>query len=764
MAATPFSNRYKNPQQFQNPGDYLDPKIKQGKTGNVDIQKEWYLKKCQWIYSCYLRDDAYIPYSSTRDFQTNRLYAQGRQPVNKYMNMFTIPDKKTGQRKGFMNISWDIFSPMTKLRSIVLGKFEDIDYNILIRAVDDASNTTREDAKLTIMVESKYNELLEGFRQRIGGDSGPEVKDAKIPYIPKSIDEFDMMQQLGAFKLAWEVSMDKLCNDTGMKVNWPELKRRLLEDAIDLGLIAVKDYQDPQTNLPMLRYVDPQNFIIRQTRRNDFHDVTEAGEICWYTLEQLRTYGFTDQELSQMGATYGGQFGNTYASTPSSVWSNYNNGLDGIRAGVLDVEFQSFDTEFFEMRNGVSENGAGYNLAVELPFDSSGPTNKKNRFVKKDKPKFYRAKWVIGTDFIFDYGLQYDVPYHQKSTPKSSYSCYRVSDRSMVNQCIAVLDDFQIGVLKLRNAEANSRPAGIQIEWGSITNITHGGDEMSPWEIIKLFNDKGDLLYRHAVDPNNGRQIQGGIPPIVPLTGGIGPYMGELLQGLEWKMNNLREITGINAIVDSSAPAPGALVGTAKIAEAATNHVLRPILSGYKSVKQRAFGNVCNRWQIVAMHYPQAITTTIGNAAFETIKVGSELYEPIFDVFCDAIISDDDKMKIENAMLQSMAAAKTGMVGITMMDYFYITQLVQAGNIRYAWVYLSYREQQAKKEQDVRVATTQKQVGEQSMDLQKQKDDQAVNLIVVSEQEKRKTLLLEHQFKMQELQMQAKQKATAPAN
>lgn len=757
MAITPFTQEYRS-KKYANPGDNIDPKIKRGESPRDDLFMDWYLRKCQWIYSSWLNGDSYISYANTSDFVTNRLYAQGRQPINKYQEMYTIPDKKSGRRKGWMNISWDIFSPMPKLRNIVLGKFEDIDYNIQNRAIDDGSNATREDAKETIMIESKYNELLDMFRSRIGMTEGPQIKDAKIPYIPKSLDEFEMMQSLGAFKLAWEVSMDKLCNDTALKVNWPELKRRLLEDAIDLGVIAVKDYQDPQTNLPMLRYVDPANFIIRQSRRNDSYDVTEAAEIVWYTLEQLRSLGFTDSELAEMGGVYGGIFGNSYANYAGNGWNYYNNGLDGIRVAVLDSEFQSFDTEFFEVR--AVEDGTP--LAIELPFGSEKPTNKKNRLVKKDKPKFYRCKWIIGTRFTFDKGLQYDVPYRQKVTPKSSFSCYRITDRSMVNQSIAVLDDFQLGVLKLRNALSNSRPAGIQVEWGSISNISHGNEDMSPWEIIKLFNDKGDLLYKHAINPANGMPVQGGIPPIVPLAGGIGDYLDELLKLLEWHMNSLRELTGINAVVDSTAPAPGALVGTAKIAEAATNHVLRPLLAGYKSVKQHAFSNICNRWQIVAIHYPDSIPTSVGNAAFETIKVGKELYDPIFDTYADAIISDEDKMKLENAMMQSMAAAKTGMVGITMMDYFYITQLIQAGNIRYAWVYLSYREAKMKQEQEAAAAATQAQMGEQAMALQKQKDDQALRLIVTQEAEKRKTLLLEHSFKMQEINLQNKQK-TEPA-
>lgn len=745
--AIPYNGKYSDKSKYLNPGDDVDPKIKRGTLNDPeskDKQYNWFLQKCEWIYSAYLNDDAYIPYSSIKDYRINRLYSQGMQPNNKYMDRLTITDKRTNLRKGWMNISWDILPILPKFRSLVIGKFEDIDYNIQVRAIDNASTTAREDVKLTIMVEQKHAELLKDLKEALGIKEPKINEEASMPFIPKSIDEFNMMASMGAFRLAWEISMDKLLNDTAAKNNWQDLKRRLIEDAIDLGVIAVKDYQDPQTHQPMCRYVDPEYFVIRQTRRNDFNDVSEAGEICWFTLEQLKGMGLSEDQLRTCANAYNAMWGNGIIQ-PNRLSGDFDrNRYDNFRIGVLDCEFTSMDREFYESRQM-----NGREVLFDMPYNSTKPTNKKNKLNKTEKPKFYRAKWVIGTNIIFDYGLQYDVPYNQNVFPKSSFSCYRISERSMISQCISSADDIQLTVLKFRNAVASSKPPGLMIEWGSISQLSLGGEKLDPWDVLKIYGDRGDLLFKYALNPSNGMPIQGGIAPITPLQGGIGPYLNELIETMTWHMNLIREITGLNAVVDASTPQPKALVGTAKIAEAGTNHVLRPILSGYKSVKQRLFANLCNRWQMTAKFYPQEVVIGQANAAFETIKLAPKLYDPIFDVFCEALISDDDKMTIMQAAMESIRAAKTGSVGITMMDFFYIQQLLAIGNIRWAWVYLSYREKIIQDEAHARAMQMQQVQAQMAQQQQAQKIQADMALLQAQEEQKRLTMKMQYELETQ---------------
>jgi hypothetical protein len=424
---------------------------------------------------------------------------------------------------------------------------------------------------------------------------------------------------------------------------------------------------------------------------------------------------------------------------------------------ILDAEFESFDTFFFESR--MINNRSVY---FDLPHGAKKATSKRNKFGTRQYQKRYRAKWVIGTDIIFDYGLQYDQHYDQENRPRSSYSCYRIGEKSMISQCITTADDIQLAILKLRAAMAESKPAGVMIEFGSLKEISMGGEKMDPFDVLKIYRDRGDLLFRYAIQ-QNGMPMQGGIPPIQELRGGIGPYLQELITILDWNINMIREITGINAITDASTPSPGALVGVSQIAEQATSNVLRPLLAGYRSVKQRCFWNICQRWQLAGKFYPQSIpyAQEEGSAAIEIIKVGSDLYAPVFDVYVDMPIKDQDRQMLEQACLASMQAAKTGSIGITMSDYIYIKELANMNNMRAAWVYLSYREQQMQQQRDATAAQMQQMNAQQAQEQEALKAQMQMQMTAAVKEMELRNVTMEYYYKM--LLEKVKQTGQIPA-
>jgi hypothetical protein len=734
----PFVETYKNA-KYTNPGDAIDPKKKQDPEDK--IAQDWFRRKCEYMYSCYIRDDAYIPYSTVRDYRICRLYGQGRQPNTKYMERLTIQDKRTGIRKGWMNMSWDILPILTKFRNVVLGKFEEIDYSTQAHAIDDVSNTIKEDKKLGYYVEQKYKDWLAPIREAIEVET-PEMP--KLPFVPKNMEELDVLGNMGFFRLAYEITMDKLLIATAQKSNWQEIKRRLFEDAVDLGIIAVKDYNDPVNGKPMTRYVDPEYLIIRQTRMNDFSNVSEAAEITWMSIGDLRAYGLKDEELSKAAKAYSGIFGNPYM-TDIPGYPQDRNRYDYLKVAVLDTEFESFDTYFFESRM-INERPVYFNL----PFGAQKPTSKRNKLGQRQYQKRYRCKWVIGTDIIFDHGLQYDQHYDQENKPRSSYSCYRIAEKSMISQCITSADDIQLAVLKLRNAMAESKPAGIMVEFGSLKEIAMGGEKMDPFDILKIYRDRGDLIFKYALQ-QNGMPLQGGIPPITELRGGIGPYLQELMAVLEWNINMIREITGINQAVDASTPAAGSLVGTAQIAEQGTNNVLRPMLMGYKSIKQRCYMNICQRWQLAGQFYPQTLpfAQADGSGTIEILKIGKELYSPVFDVFIDMPVKQEDKMQLEQACLASLQAAKAGAVGITLSDYMYIKELIAINNMRMAWLYLSYREKEIQEQKDATSAQMQAMNAQMQQEAEMMKQQMAAQRETALEAIKFDAMTMEYYYKMQ---------------
>lgn len=680
----PFVDKYKDGKYSFKPTDDIPHQKKKGNksfTDNPNDPDGWVLKKMQYMYNSYLRDNTFVPFSAISEIRMNRLYAQGRQPIQKYKELLTIKNKNDGTRKGWMNMSWDIFPILPKFAAVPEGQFDGQDFTTQVYAIDGYSNKKREDVKLDILVENKYGHQYANIKQALGISEN----NKQTPIKAQTKEEVNLLFDMGFEKLDEEIEMDTLCLATEQRCGWNEIKKHLIRDLIENAIACTKDYNDPVNHKPMVRYVDIEYLICRAVRRNDYYDVLEAGEIQFLTISDLKMYGLTDEQIMECSKAYSGLYGNPFfGSQPTnyynSVWNNSQWG--DFRVAVLDAEFQSLDKMFFEQRRD------GY--ITELPYNGD-VTSKKNKRYVKEYQKLYRAKWVIGTNIVFDYGEQYDVNYNPEGKPVSSFSIYRCAGRSMISQCIAVADDIQLDILKIRDWVTRAKPPGIKVEWGSLTNMTMGENKMSPWEILKIYRDTGDLLYK-APTIDNGAYLQGVAPPVEELKGGLGGAVTEVLQKLTFDINMLREITGINAAADASTPANGALVGTSNLAIEATTKVLKPIISAYQNIKQRTFNNVVTRWQIANEVYKVSDDTLVSKDGLIRAKVSTGVYNLGFQAYCAEIVSEQEKAELQQACLASMQAAKTGSVGITLADYFIVKQFVARGNIRGGWMFLAYKE------------------------------------------------------------------------
>jgi hypothetical protein len=731
-------DKYKK-DDYKNPSDYLDPAEK-------FKNKDFFLRKSEWMYSLYLRDMCFIPYSRKANFIESRLYAQGRQSTVKYMDQLAPKRKIKGnentngstftdtkfQRKGMMNISWDIESPMPKFRLKVMGSLMQVDYNATAQGIDEQSDYQRNKMKFRKWAIKESAPFLKAVEDATGVTPAEDTKNIEMPFDPESIEQLNMIDKIGGFKLWYEIVMQKLIKWSYDLSEWDQIKMRMIEDAIDLGFIGMKDKTDQFSQRPMVEYVDPEFFVGRQTRFNDFSDLSEGGQIKFYSIQSLRETGeFTDYELRDMAYVYQGQLGNNVLNIPGT-YGNYmqanitdHSSYLGFKVSVLDWEFESTDTEVYQTRKDAEGNPMYFKS--DFNYNREGKKANSEKYNFKKRKRFYRCKWVIGTKKVYDFGYQYDVPHHSDDEPKCSFSMYRISDRSMVDLCKASLDSLQIAVLKYRNAVSKAKPAGIKVEFGSLSNMTLGGEIMSPLDILTIYRDTGDLLYKAGVD-QGGRVLQGTADPVAELKGGMGPILMELITCFDLHLNRIREYTGLNAVVDASTPAQGAQVGTSKIAEAATNDILRPLLGAIKNVKKRGARNMASRWQIVALYAKdevRAMVTAIGSAYTEIVKIGANEKDAFglatFGINFEATIDDAMIARVDAAALQSMQAGKSGSPGISMKDYVFILRMLELGEVKLAEVYLAYREQQEKDLIDQRAMQNQQMNSQSAQQLEQLK-------------------------------------------
>jgi len=715
---------------FMNPSDDINPDIKKGDTA-------WFLKKASYVYSQYVSNNCAIKYTDLEGMRESRLYSDGLNSVEKYKDTLCPRTVKKGKvsdkRKGLYNISWDIFAIYPKFRKKIMGLFDEIDYYPCATAVDEMSDSKRQGLMFSMWAEKENAAFLKHYDAITGASAQQDQKSPNLPIEPQSLEELHMLASMGAFKLLEEIEMEKLINWSLNMSNRKEIKKKVIRDFIDYGRAIVKDYTDVVDGRAKVERIDPLFGVINYTKQGQADEITEAGVIRFYSLAALKDYGLSDQQLIKVAKGYNGQMGNMPFAWNAGYDQAYNTPMfNPMKCAVLDFEFESVDTRLYKI---VNSRGMDVAELDENPDRTAKRVAKGQVVSKKDKTKrWYRCKWVIGTDIIFDYGYQYDVAYNHDDKPRSSFTMYKVDERSITDTCKAIIDDIQIIVLKLRNAEAEAAPSGLKIEWGSLSEIALGGDSgtLQPLELMKLRRQSGDIVFKYARD-KNGQIIQGANNPIEEIKGGIGPLLNELLLSYAEKINMLRMVTGINDIADGSTPNPNMPVKTSEMARASTNDILKPILSGYQDIQKSVATNLSLRWQhIVRFGSKESITgftQAVGAPGMQIIKLSSDVSAATMGITFEALIDDNFRQRIENAALESMRAAKNNMPGITLNDYFVILRCMDSGQMKFAEMYLAYREQQETQKQQAIAAQNSKAQSDGLMQAEQAKTQKELAII-----------------------------------
>ena len=130
-----------------------------------------------------------------------------------------------------MDLSTDPISIIPKFRSIVIGKFMQMHHEIEANAVDEKSGAERRSMRFDLWAKAQLQAKLEPFQSLV--QAGVDPSEAQ-QIIPKTVEELDMLESVGSFKLKWETGMEKLLKDSFHISDWESVKYKLYEDIFDL--------------------------------------------------------------------------------------------------------------------------------------------------------------------------------------------------------------------------------------------------------------------------------------------------------------------------------------------------------------------------------------------------------------------------------------------------------------------------------------------------------------------------------------------------
>jgi hypothetical protein len=657
------------------PKDDIDPKKK---------DEGWGLKMCQAIYAKYVSDQTGLPYSNIESLMENRAYAAGNQDNYRYKKILLDEAEDTGEMEGWVNLSWEPMPVMPKFLHIIRGIFEEQEHKAVATAVDPKSSEERMKAKITKWFKGRYKPMLKAIEQMTGADEEPE-------WIPENVGELELYEQAGGLKLAIETEIEEALTYSWYISDWKEIKRKMLDDFATINCAATRDYTDRYTQKAKVRYVDPLKLVMQYSRHSDYKNAEFAGEIITESISNIRkNTGLEEEQLKQVAQFYNGRNNNRTLSSWDDDYLYDSDGsckFDDFYVDVMDCEWFSVNSEYRTKRT----NDRGETLEYDEKFGKVYDTDKKKTSVK-DIKVVYRGKLIVGTDYIYDFGLQYDVPRPGKKEVELSFKLYRLPGKSIVELSRPYIDQMCLTWYRLQNAIAMASNSGIAVEYTSLQNMSLGDKKLSPLDILQIRRDTGDLIYKattHRGTPN----LPGGMRPIQELQGGIGNMLGEAVTLFELNLNFIRELTGINKVADASNPDPNQSVKGSEIAIAATNNALKPIYSGYIRIKEQTARSLAIRIQISLANNKdmyEGYVPIVGGTGVKLLTLSAGVVDADWSIMIQAKPTAQRKQILLQAATEAMKRDKDGYSDLEYKDFLVIERLLEEGNEKLAEMLLTY--------------------------------------------------------------------------
>jgi hypothetical protein len=690
--------------------------------------RDWILQYAKAAWSSWNNDNPReIFFNARYRYEVYKSYAMGNQSINKYKPLMGIDEES---RETWLNIDWSVIPIVPKFRRIALGKLSKVGYNIVATPIDALANEENEE----YFAKTKAKIMMREEAKKID----PSLLEAPAlqlePGEAKDMEELEMqMKYTHKHQMAIEAEQGiKLVLEQNQV---EKMRERIKEDLFDYGVSGYKEWIDSNGAIK-IRTVNPRSIVINHCKKNDFSDASYIGEVIEMTISDLKQMAgneFTEEEYEDIAKNVIGKFGNP-REWPSTL-SIYNKGYDTFNVRVLDIEFFSVNEMVYEQRI----DRRGNKVYARAKYDDK--KKRKDKFERVAYKVVYKGRWIVDTNYIYDYGLCTNMKRAKSSLmdTKLSYHLYApefwdMKAHGMMEQIIPIADAIQIAWYRLQNAINQSRPKGIMIEMGALEDIPlgSGGKQLTPMKVLDLYNKTGTLVYRKA--DAQGRMTN--YKPIEELENGLGRDVMNYWQLIQNHIQMLRDITGMNEMTDGSTPDPRTLTTVAKLAYEGTNNALYGIISGDKKLLEDLSNDIVLRLQDVAEGGEvKGYVRALGGNTMRFFKMSPNvaLYE--FGIMIEDKPTDDERA----LLMQQVQAGQAG--GLLDIEDAIIIQ--NTDNLKVAQQLLAYKIRKRREEEEMKAMRQQQMNAEVQMQSAQ-----------AAEAAKQQTIQVEGQVKAQVIQVE----------
>jgi hypothetical protein len=690
--------------------------------------REWIMQYCKAAWSSFENDTPRSIFFHNRfNYEVYKQYAMGNQSLNKYKPLLGVDEEAT---ETWLNVDWSVIPIVPKFRRIALGRLNKVDYNIVATPIDPLANEETDayfagmKAKLLIRDQIKKVDptLLESPSLQL------------TPNEAKDMEELEMQMNY-TFKHQMAIEAEQGIKLVLEQNSVEKMREKIREDFFDFGVGGYKEWIDSNGAIK-IRTVNPRNILINHCKNKDFSDADYVGEIIEMSIADLKQQAgnqFSEEEYEQIAQNHIGLFGNP-KDWPTS-YSIYNKGYDKFKIRVLDIEFFSVNELVFEQRI----DRRGNKIFAKAKYEDRN--KRKEKFDRVAYKVVYKGKWVVNTDFIYNYGLQTDMKRAKSSLMDTELSYHLYAPEfwdmrayGMMEQLIPIADAIQIAWYNLQNVINQARPKGIMIEMGALEDIPlgKGGKQLTPMKVLDLYNKTGTLVYRKSDAQGRATNYK----PIEELENGLGRDVMSYWQIIQNNIQLLRDITGLNELTDGSTPDPRTLTTVAKLAYEGTNNALTHIVQGEKKLLESLSNAVVLRLQdVVLKGEVKGYLRSLGSNTLNFIRINPNIHLHEYGIILEDKPTDDQRAML---MQQVQASQINGLLDIE--DAIIIQN---TDNLKVAQQLLAYKVKKRREDEEAKAMRM------QEMNAQVQQQS-----AMVAEQAKQQTIQVEGQVKSQIIQVE----------
>lgn len=694
------SNKYKNEKDYKRPAqETINPELKE--------TEEYCMSQCKSAYSLLVRGKMALSLDDYHYIQLIRDYMSANQPPELYDTISSDNVSKTSnstdtapsernrydygnrhvKRKGLDNISKKIVSMSTSLMNAIHGMWDDYEEDIYVDSIDNDSGAEQENAMFEAMFDAQMSSVTNFMEKTYGIPIGNQNG---LP-VNVSLEEMEVYKETGGFKTYWAESMEEIIHFTEKVSKWNRnIKRKYIEDAVNINFLAGRTKYDPSTRKEMWEYMDPANTFIQYSTDTTFDDAEYAG---YFTLEEIGTLverGFSSDELIKAAQKY-----NDYLGNPrEDDWDPYQDQrelYERIKNYKVPV-FHYYWIECDDFANKKTTNQYGVSSvnrrSIDQKISELSDENKKKGYrqevFKTRLKRAYQCSWVVDTDMVYDYGL---VPNQTRKgrkaeLPVKAWRGICTNDRmvfgSIAESVIPFFDHLQLAWEKYQDSLSKYHPGGYKINLRLLQNLKIGGEKIDEYQAYKMFWDTGVMPY---MDTAIGENYTGGdVSPISRIDG----MMAEGVQMFEHEIlfiaSMIERITGINPIT-MGVTEQGVTATATNLATTGTQNILNPIIGGVFDMKEQLAEHTSRRipllfrnMKVVRDEYSKVVGPKSVDVVRDAERLGAE-----YGLTMNARPSDQDILDTVEMLNVAIQRGRDGEASINIGQAMYIKERIKSG-------------------------------------------------------------------------------------